>query len=76
MDEQTTEDLHNKFVYLIKDYAIDLVEQGMYEDVLEACEAIVDSHEYSFLDEYKKELTEAEEQWFWHNRFKLNFNNI
>lgn len=73
IDEQTTDNLHSKFAALIKDYAIDLVEQGMYEDQLEACEAITDSHEYSFLDEYKEELTQAEVQWFWSNRFKLNF---
>lgn len=73
IEEQTTNNLHSKFVALIKHYAIDLVEQGMYEDQLEACEAIVDSHECSFLDEYEVELTQAEVQWFWSNRFNLNF---
>lgn len=72
-DIQTAEDLHKKFVELVKDYATDLVEQGMYDDESDACEAIVDTHEDSFLDLYKEELTEMEEQWFLENRFNLNF---
>jgi hypothetical protein len=72
-DVQTTQDLHNKFVLLVKDFATDLVEQGMYESEHDAREAILVTHEDDFLEMYEAELTEAEKHWFWDHRFELNF---
>jgi hypothetical protein len=75
-DTQTDSDLHQKFVGLVIDYATDLVEHDMYNDKLEACEAVVDSHEEIFIELYGEELTEAEKDWFEENRFSLEFDPL
>lgn len=71
-DIQTTQDLHAKFIHLIKHYAKRLVEDKVYSLEAAACQGIIEELEGDFLDEYAAELTEDEMHWFWNNRFDLD----
>ena len=75
-DIQTTQDLHAKFIHLIKHYAKRLVEDKVYSSEAAACQGIIDELEGDFLEEYAAELTEDEMHWFWDNRFDLDLPQV